>query len=284
MTPFTAQDELDEDGLCNSIDFALDNGGDGVVVIGRIGEFYGLTMDERKRAIDVAKAHVAGRAPVGFGVMDATYDVGIELARHGARVGMDFVLSRGAVDRNPVEYFKALSAELPTLAYDYAEERELPIEEVVPIMEACDNLVAFKVSGTSDKIAAMKEHTDMPILCGWDTQSLLAYTFGAVGVVSGSAAVFPTHEVEIYRLCMEKKWDEATDLFHKHILPIMNLSTADPHGPSACKSILMWQGIIENPRVRAPFQPMGENRTEELRRTLRWCGMLPDGAPLTLET
>ena len=280
MTPFTAQDELDEQGLRNGIDFALDGGANGVVIIGRIGEYYGLTMDERKRAIDVAKAHVAGRAPLAFGVMDATFDEGVELARYGARAGVDYVLSRGAVDRGHVEYFSALSAELATMAYDYSENRELGTEEIVAILENCDNLVGIKVSGEPDKIVELKKHTDLPILCGWDVMSFLAYGFGSEGVVSGSAAVFPRHEVELYELCMAKKWKEAADLFFGRILPCMNYCVNDPYGPAACKTVLQWQGVLDDPRPRLPFKPINETRRAELRRAVEWAGLLQEKAPI----
>ena len=275
MTPFTAQHEIDEEGLCNGIDFALDGGVDGIVVIGRVGEYNGLTMAERKRTIDVAKTHIAGRAPLGFGVMDATYDEGLELAHYGAQTGVDYVLSRGAIDQNPVEYFAALSSELPTAIYDYAEERELSTEEVLPILEECDDLVAIKITGQLEKIAELKEHTDLPLLCGWDTRSFLAYRFGAHGVVSGSAAVFPKHEVELCRLCMAERWDDAANLFYGRILPCLHHCVSFPYSAAAFKTVLTWHGVIKNPRTRErPYLPLNEIRRSELRRAVDWAGML----------
>lgn len=274
MTPFTAQDKLDEEGLCSGIDFALDGGADGIVVIGRIGEYYGLSMEERKRVIEVAQAHVRGRAPLGFGIIDATYNEGLELARHGAKVGVDFVLSRGATDRKPLEYFMAVSAELPTMIYDFAENRELSTEEVLPVLEQCSNLVAVKVSGTADKIPELRKHSDLPLLCGWDTMSFLAYRLGSNGVVSGSAAVIPKHEVELYQLCSANKWNEAADLFLGRILPCINSCVDDPYGSAACKQVLVWQGVLKHSSARRPFRSLNEVRRAELRRVLEWTGVL----------
>ena len=274
MTPFTAQDDIDEEGFRKGIDFALDGGADGIVVIGRVGEYYGLTVEERKRAIDIAQAHVAGRAPLGFGVMDATYDEGLDLTRYGAKLGVDFVLSRGAVDRDPVEYYAAISAELPTIIYDYAEKRQLTIKEVLSVLGKCDNLVGAKISGPPDKIGELKKHTELPLLCGWDMQSHLAYRFGADGVVSGSAAVFPKLHTKHSQLCVAGRWDEAADLFFGRILPCMNYLGADPYGPAAYKTVLMWQGVIKNPRPRPPFEPLNPTRQAILRQVIEWAGLL----------
>src|SRR5438105_1635480 len=89
-TPFTDDDKLDEAGLRRGIDFAISHGVDSVVVSSRIGEYYHLTQDERKRTMEVGKEHTAGRVPVGFGIMDPPQAEALDLARHAARVGMDF--------------------------------------------------------------------------------------------------------------------------------------------------------------------------------------------------
>jgi dihydrodipicolinate synthase/N-acetylneuraminate lyase len=104
--------------------------------------------------------------------------------------------------------------------------------------------------------------------------SFLAYGFGSEGVVSGSAAVFPKHEVELYHLCMAKKWKEAADLFYGHILPLLNYCLNDPYGPAACKTVLQWQGVVSDPRPRPPFKPINETRRNQLRRAVEWAGLL----------
>jgi dihydrodipicolinate synthase/N-acetylneuraminate lyase len=80
---------------------------------------------------------------------------------------------------------------------------------------------------------------------------------------------------------MARKWEEAADLFFGRILPFMNYCVNDPYGPAACKTVLHWQGVVDDPRPRPPFKPIGEARRGELSRAVEWAGLLQANAPIT---
>jgi len=66
VTPFTADDKLDEEAYRELIRYVLPHV-DGVVPCGTTGEFSYLTLEERKRATEVCMDEVAGRVPVVAG-------------------------------------------------------------------------------------------------------------------------------------------------------------------------------------------------------------------------
>ncbi|MBI3943939.1 MAG: dihydrodipicolinate synthase family protein [Chloroflexi bacterium] len=272
-TPFTADDKLDEEGLCRGIDFVIQHGIDSVVVCSRIGEYYHLTQDERKRTIEIGKAHTAGRVPVGFGIMDPKQEEALDLARHGARVGIDFALSRGAVDTDPVTYYRALSSEIPTMIYDYAQNREVPAERMLPVLEQCDNLVGMKISGDPHKIAVLRKHSDLPLLCGFELRQLAAYMMGFDGVSSGMAAIMPEASVRFHQLCMEKQWQEAGRIFWGQLLPLMNCLGYELYAAAGSKHLLVWRGVQKSTWVRPPWLPLTPDHVAYLRLAAEAVGL-----------
>ena len=86
--------------------------------------------------------------------------------------------------------------------------------DILPLTRQTENIVALKISGIPDKNYEAKQLLGIPILCGWDLMSLLAYRMGADGVTSGSATLVPEHEVRLYTLVKEGRWDDARDLYY----------------------------------------------------------------------
>ena len=64
VTPLDQHGELLEDGLRQVLDFTIDRGVHGVFVLGSSGEIYGLDAAQKRRVIEIAVEHVAGRVPV----------------------------------------------------------------------------------------------------------------------------------------------------------------------------------------------------------------------------
>ena len=274
MTPFTESGEIDEKSMGRQIDHVIDAGANSLVAMGKIGEFEVLTMEERRRTMKMVVDHVGGRVPVGFGIINATFDDGITLGGYAREAGGDFVMSRPPVDGDTMEYFLRLSDLISIMPYDQGVRGELSIEDdILPLSQKVDNMVALKISGNPDKNYEAKRLLDVPVLCGWDLMSLLAYEMGSDGVISGSATLVPHHEVRLYELAMAKQWEEARKLYYGKIVPLLNYCTFDPFAYSVCKYVLYWQGIIDVPNVRAPNPDAGETRSREVLDVMRLIGI-----------
>jgi 4-hydroxy-tetrahydrodipicolinate synthase len=274
MTPFTETGEIDEKSLCRHIDHVIDGGANSLVAMGKIGEFDVLTMEERRRTMKVVVDYVGGRVPVGFGIINATFEDGLTLGRYAAEAKGDFVMSRPPVDGDIMEYFLRLADSISIMPYDQGVRGELSIEgDILPLTQKIDNVVALKISGNPDKNYEAKRLLDVPVLCGWDLMSLLAYQMGSDGVISGSASLVPRHEVDLYELAMQERWEEARALYYGTLVPILNYCTFDPFAYSVCKYMLYWQGVIDTPRVRAPNPDAGEARAKEALAVMHRVGV-----------
>jgi 4-hydroxy-tetrahydrodipicolinate synthase len=275
MTPFTKQGDIDYDSLNRLINHVINGGVSSIVAMGKIGEFGVLTMEERRSIMSFVVDRVAGRVPVGFGIINASFDDGLTLGRYAAQAGGDFVMSRPPVDGDVMDYFIRLTDQIPVMPYDLGEQGELSVHEhILPLVEKTKNIVGLKISGLPDKVPEAKRLLDIPILCGWDLMSLMEYQLGADGVISGSATIIPSDEVQLYKLAKQSLWSEARDIYYPKILPLLNYCTFDPHAYSVSKYALYYQGIIDCPDVREPNPDAGEARAKEVREVLERIGIL----------
>lgn len=100
ITPINEDESLNEDALRKLIEFELGNGVEGFYCCGSSGEGLLLSVEERKRFLEIVIDQVKGRVPVisHIGTI-RTADV-IELAKHAKSVGAD------AVSMIPPYYYK----------------------------------------------------------------------------------------------------------------------------------------------------------------------------------
>jgi len=105
LTPFTPELRLDETGWRRNLrHWHRDLGIAGVFVNGKQGEFYAMTVEERKRTAELAVAEKAGGVMVSCS--DQSLDTVLKLARHAQAIGADYI-----VVHTPLLYFGAHTAD-----------------------------------------------------------------------------------------------------------------------------------------------------------------------------
>ena len=61
ITAFDKNGNIDENANKAVYDYLIDRGVDGIVVMGSTGEFFAMTMEQKKLLIDVAVSHINKR-------------------------------------------------------------------------------------------------------------------------------------------------------------------------------------------------------------------------------
>jgi 4-hydroxy-tetrahydrodipicolinate synthase len=91
-TPFTADAKhVDEDELAASVKHYIDGlHVDGIFCGGVMGEFWALSLEERKRVHELVVRHAAGRVPVMAQVGHHVFSEMVELCDHAIRHDVDF--------------------------------------------------------------------------------------------------------------------------------------------------------------------------------------------------
>ncbi|OGA25724.1 MAG: dihydrodipicolinate synthase family protein [Betaproteobacteria bacterium RIFCSPLOWO2_02_FULL_65_24] len=122
LTPFTEDLRFDEEGFRRNMrhwirDLALD----GLFVGGKQGEFYAMSLEERKRNFEIAVEETQAAGNISGTMLscsDQSLDTVVELARHAQNVGADYV-----VVHTPLLYFGAHTDETVFEYYRYIAEK-----------------------------------------------------------------------------------------------------------------------------------------------------------------
>ncbi|MGO4342594.1 dihydrodipicolinate synthase family protein [Pedococcus sp. 2YAF34] len=93
VTTFGPDGSLDTDGLRSQVEFCLDHGADGILYPGVVSEFYTLTDQERRHAVETVVESAGDRVPVAVGVTGASTESAVEFARHAAGLEVAAVMT-----------------------------------------------------------------------------------------------------------------------------------------------------------------------------------------------
>lgn len=116
LNPFNDDLSLDEQGLRANIRHWIDDLDiQGLFIAGKQGEFFSMSLAERKRNFELAVDECAGKAGVIVSVSDQNFDTVMELALFAQDCGADYIVVHAPVlsfvhDRGEVlyQYYKAL--------------------------------------------------------------------------------------------------------------------------------------------------------------------------------
>ena len=98
LTPFLPDGAIDEAGFRRNIRHWIGKLGiDGLFIAGKQGEFFSLSVPERKRLFEIAAEECAGKAGTIMSCSDQNLDVVLDLARHAEAVGADSIVVHAPV-------------------------------------------------------------------------------------------------------------------------------------------------------------------------------------------
>src|SRR5437867_1857433 len=107
LTPFTPDLALNEAGLRQNLRHWVDDlGVNGIFVSGKRGEFFSLSLEERKRTFEIAVQEIGDRAGTIASCWDMNLDNTLGLIHSAERLGVDFV-----VVQSPLLYFGSATEE-----------------------------------------------------------------------------------------------------------------------------------------------------------------------------
>ena len=97
QTPFSPDLAIDEAGLRRNLRHWVDDlGVDGVFIGGKQGEFFSMSVPERKRLFDIALDEIGGTRTI-MSCSDQNMDVVLDLARHAKAIGSDYIVVHAPV-------------------------------------------------------------------------------------------------------------------------------------------------------------------------------------------
>lgn len=150
---------LDEDGLRSNIKHWVDDLDiQGLFICGKQGEFFSMSLDERKRNFEVAVEAVADcNKPAGtiMSASDQNFDTVLELARHAEACGADYIVVHAPMlhfvtdpDETVYNYYKAICDEVDIgiAMWSHPDSGYLMSPELCARIAELPNIVAIKYS------------------------------------------------------------------------------------------------------------------------------------------
>ncbi len=232
-TKFTEDDALDFDAMARHLEFQLEAGVHGIIILGSLGENATLSADEKRAMIRFFAEKIDGRVPLVACVAESGTRDAVALVRDGVDAGADgFMLlppmRYHSDSRETLAYLRTVSSatDAPIMLYNnpLAYGIDLLPEDFAALADLA-NIQAIKESAADTRRLAdiRREVGDRyALFCGVDDLAFESFAMGAVGWVAGLVVAFPRETVAIWNLCRAGEWDQARAIY-EWFLPLLHL-------------------------------------------------------------
>lgn len=273
VTPFGDDGDVDLDAYAQVVAFVLDAGVRGVIPGGTTGEYYAMSLEERRTVLRHTLEVVRDRAtdrPDGVttiaGCNAGSTRAVLSLASTAAELGYDAVMLAVPATSLPTQdelvvHFSTVAevCELPVVLYDYPARAGVQIGlEAIDRLAELPGIVGIKESsGDLSRFHALRTLVAdrMVVCCGADDLAVDLFGWGVRSWIAGTANALPRHHVAVLDAANRGDLATARQLFDR-ILPWIQDCEAGAYNQKA-KLGLVHQGIPAG-AVRAPLRSLEE--------------------------
>lgn len=280
ITPFTADNKIDEEGFIQNIDFVIKGGVSGIVPCGTTGEAATMTSEEHKKIVELAVEH--SKVPVIAGTGSNNTTEAIEYSIHAADSGADAILVITPYYNKPtqdglIKHFELIanSADIPMVLYNVPSRTgvDMSIQTIAKLAKH-PNIIGIKeatgsVSKATEIIKATAED-DFTLLSGDDIAALPLMAIGATGVISVAANIFPDKISQMINLFEAGDIKKAREI-HYELAPIMKSLFVETN-PGPVKTAARLMKMPAGP-LRLPLVDLTPESLYILKRDLRSAGV-----------
>jgi dihydrodipicolinate synthase/N-acetylneuraminate lyase len=278
-TQFAPDFSLDLPACRRTVSALVDDGIDGLVLLGTVGENNSLRPEEKRTALGAAVEAAGGRVPLVAGVSELSTDRAAEFAHDAEKIGMNalMVLPAMVYVPTPAElymHFKTVAAatSLPIMLYNNPPAYRVSIElGTLEQLAQIPNIVAVKESAPdprriTDIINAFGDR--YTLLAGLDDVALEALLLGASGWVSGLTSAFPRESVAMMRAAQRGDWLEARRIY-RWFMPLLHLDAEH----DLVQSIKLAEQVMGrgSERVRMPRMALAGSRRADVIARVERC-------------
>jgi 4-hydroxy-tetrahydrodipicolinate synthase len=285
VTPFTSQDEIDEKGFRQNLDWYISEGIHGICCTGSSGEFLSLTEDEFKRLVDITLEQVEGRVPVLAGTCGPTTKETIKKTKYAENAGVDVALIVHPYYHLPTEdelydhYRRVAEAvNVPIMIYNNVGCTLVDASPELLVRLARDFENIQYVKETSAQVQRVQEiislgGDDVTVFCGDDRMPYESLVLGAKGWIAASSNIIPNRCARLFDFMDQGDFEKARELWFE-ILPLTSSVENWGRLVQTLKAGLDLQGRCGGPSLRGPKKDISSEQKAELRRLLSDLGEL----------
>ena len=282
ITAFDAEGNLDVQANKNVYDYLIDSGIDGLVVMGSTGEFYAMSIEQRKELIDLVVPYVNKRTKTIIGTGCMTIEDTIELSNYAIGVGADAVIVvspyySGLTDANLDFYYgeiaKAVKGNIYLYNFPDRTGYDLSPEFTLNLLRKHGNIVGYKDTvsemGHTRKLikTVQNEFPGFEVFSGFDENFVHNILVGGSGCISALSNLYP----EIF-----VNWVKSVN--NKNIAKIAEIQNcvdkmSELYEISQCfipilKKAMMFKGLDIKDYCKTPFLQADEKQTNAIKELM----------------
>jgi 4-hydroxy-tetrahydrodipicolinate synthase len=275
---------LDLAALARLIDFHVENGTAGIVIVGTTGESPTVDVDEHCRLIQAAIDHAAGRIPVVAGTGGNSTAEAIALTRFAKSAGASACLSVVPYYNKPTQeglyrHFSTIAEaiDLPLILYNVPSRTVADLSnDTIVRLAGIPRIVGLK-DATSDLPRVVDLRNRLPagrefaLYSGNDDTALAFMLLGGDGVISVTANIAPKLVSQMCAAALGG--DLATARRINARLANLNARLFVEANPIPVKWALSEMRMIHN-ELRLPLTPLAGRHHEAVRAALREAGCI----------
>ena len=282
VTPMFEDGSLDLVALRALIDWHVDAGTDGIVIVGTTGESPTVDVAEHCLLIKTTVEHVAGRIAVVAGTGANSTSEAIELTAKAKTLGVDACLLVTPYYNKPTQeglyqHFAAVAAavDIPQILYNVPGRTSCDMSNDTALrLAAIKNIVGIKDAtggierGTDLLLRAklMPEIGDFAIYSGDDATGMALMLLGGHGVISVTANVAPKLMHEMCVAAMAGNVKKACEINAK-LFGLHQKLFVEPN-PIPVKWVLQQMGLIKS-GIRLPMVNCSAQHHDVLRAAMK---------------
>lgn len=277
VTPFK-DGSVDYIALEGLLQYQLDNGTDGIVLLGTTAETAGLASDEKDALLRFAMQKIGGKKPVMIGTGTNNLHQSLAQTEKAKQLGADYALVITPYYIKPTqngmyEYFKEIATKvaIPIVIYNVPGRTGVNITAatVLRLAKECPNIVGVK-EASGNLVQATQMVRDAPqgfsLMSGEDALNLPLIAIGGKGTISVTANVAPKLVSEHIHTCLQGEMATAAKQ-HQYLSKLNDLMFIETN-PIPAKEALHLMGKLEL-EFRSPMCPLMEANRAVLKAGLK---------------
>ena len=263
-------------------DFLIENGVDGLVLMGSTGEFFSMSMETQKSYIDFIAEKLTGRTRIFVGTSRMNLEETIELTNYSVSKGLSevmivspyyFHLPEAALEEWYGQIAEHTDAHIFLYNFPDRTGHDLSPELVVRLAQKYPNIVGIKdtvtpMNHTSNILSAvLKVRPDFEVFSGFDDNLIHNIAGGGAGCIGGLSNLIPEKCAAWTKSVREGDFKAMSD-WQKYFNDAMALyNVCTPFIP-AVKYAMNLRGLNIKETCSAPILPPDEDQKKQLRELL----------------
>jgi dihydrodipicolinate synthase/N-acetylneuraminate lyase len=258
------------------LEFQLDAGVHGLVILGSLGETSTLSGGEKLEIVEFFCQKDRRELPLLACIAESSTRDAKEFAVAVKQAGVDGIMllppMRYPSDHRETMIFLnevAAATSLPIMLYNnpVAYGIDISPRDIARLADNSKFQAVKESSADTRRVSEIRTYLGnrMPIFCGVDDLAFESIALGAVGWVAGLVGAFPRETVRLWDLTQAGRWDEARELY-QWFLPLLHLDV----GPKFVQQIKLIEALmgVGSAKVRAPRLQLTDKEATVVEKTL----------------